>query len=215
MKISVYNLEGKEVKKMEISEAVFGVKKNDDLVHQVSVALMANKRKVLAHTKTRGERAGSGRKPWKQKGTGRARVGSVRTPIWKKGGIVFGPRSNRNYTKKINKKMNAKAIVIVLSGMFQDKEIVVIDKLDIKGKKTKEMANVLKNLELKGKTLIAFNDKEKGLRIASRNIKNVENILTSQLNVLDMLNNKCLLLSVDSIKELERKYDKKENNTAE
>ena len=215
MKISVYNLEGKEVKKMEVSEAAFGVKKNDDLVHQVSVALMANKRKVLAHTKNRGERAGSGRKPWKQKGTGRARVGSVRTPIWKKGGIVFGPRSNRNYTKKINKKMNARAIVTVLSGMFRDKEIFVIDKLDIKEKKTREMANVLKNLELKGKILIAFNGNEKDLRIASRNIKNVENILTSQLNVLDMLNNKYLLLSVDSIKELESKYDKKENKTAE
>lgn len=208
MKISVYNLDGKEIKKMEISEEVFGLSKNDDLVHQVAVSMMANKRQVLAHTKTRGERAGSGKKPWKQKGTGRARVGSVRTPVWKKGGIAFGPRSERNFKKKINKKMNARAVAVVLSGKMRENEIYAVDKLEIENKKTKEFAKIFENLKIKGKTLAVFGQKEKDLRIVSRNIKNCENILIEQLNVLDMLNNKYLLISENSIKELEKKYNK-------
>lgn len=208
MKISVYNLDGKEIKKMEISKEVFGLSKNDDLVHQVAVSMMANKRQVLAHTKTRGERAGSGKKPWKQKGTGRARVGSVRTPVWKKGGVAFGPRSERNFKKKINKKMNARAIAVVLSGKLKENEIYAVDKLEIASKKTKEFAKIFENLKIKGKILAVFGQKEKDLRIASRNIKNCENILIEQLNVLDMLNNKYLLISENSIKELEKKYNK-------
>ncbi|HRZ95066.1 MAG TPA: 50S ribosomal protein L4 [Candidatus Moranbacteria bacterium] len=208
MKISIYNLEGKEVKKMEISKEIFGLSKNNDLVHQVAVSIMANRRQVLAHTKTRGERAGSGRKPWKQKGTGRARVGSVRTPIWKKGGIVFGPRSERNFKKKINKKMNAKAIAIVLSGKLKENEIYAVDNLKIESKKTKEFSKFFENLKIKGKTLAIFGSGERDFRIASRNIKNCENSLVEQLNVLDMLNNKYLLISEDSIKELEKKYNK-------
>ena len=209
MKISVYNLEGKEVKKMEVSDSVFGLSKNDDLVHQVAVSIMGNRRQILANTKTRGERAGSGKKPWRQKGTGRARVGSVRTPLWKKGGIVFGPRAERNYKKKINKKMNTKAIATVLSGKLKDKEIFVVNKMELKERKTKEFAVILKNLNIEGnKTLAVFGKKEKELRIASRNIKNCENILAEQLNVLDMLNNKYILMSLDSVKYLEEKYDK-------
>ena len=100
MKISVYNITGEEVEKMEVSENVFGVKKNDALIHQAMLAIQSNQRQVLAHTKNRGDRAGSGIKPWKQKGTGRARVGSVRNPAWKKGGVAFGPRNDRNFTKK-------------------------------------------------------------------------------------------------------------------
>lgn len=206
--IKVYNLEGKELEAMKVSDKVFGLKKNDDLVHQISVSIAANRRQSLAHTKTRGERAGSGIKPWKQKGTGRARVGSVRTPVWKKGGVVFGPRSDRNYKQKISKKMNAKAIAVVLSGKLQDQELVVIDKLKLAEKKTKKMAQIFQNLKLTGKTLVAFSEKEKDLRIASRNIKKVENTLTSQLNVFDMLNSKNLLMSKDSIKYLEEKYGK-------
>jgi len=208
MKIEVYNIEGKKIEDMEISDFVFGLSRNDELVHQVVVSLAANKRESISHTKTRGERAGSGKKPWKQKGTGRARVGSVRTPVWKKGGIVFGPRSERNYKKKINRKMNTKAILSVLSGKAKDKEIYVIDKMKISDKKTKEMAKVLKNLDLSGKTLMVFNDKERELMLASRNLKNVQNILSKQLNILDMLNNKNMLISKDSIREIEKKYIK-------
>lgn len=208
MEISVYNKKGEEVEKIKLSEAVFGVKKNDTLIHQAMVAIQSNQRQVLAHTKNRGERAGSGVKPWKQKGTGRARVGSVRNPAWKKGGVVFGPRNDRNFTKKINKKMNTKAILMVLGSKLKDKEIIILDKFDLKDKKTKEIADILRNLKIEKKTLIAFSTTEKDLRIVSRNIKKVENILINQLNVLEMLKNKFLLMTKESIKYLEEKYAK-------
>jgi len=206
MKIAVYNQEGKKVEDMEVSDAVFAVKRNDDLVKQVFVAASANSRQVLAHTKTRGERAGSGIKPWRQKGTGRARVGSVRTPVWRGGGVVFGPRKDRNFSQKVNKKMNVQAIKTVLSAKAKDEEIKIIDKLETKEKKTKEMAAVLKNLKITAKTLIAFSKDEKDLRIVSRNIEKTNNIMTDQLNVKDMLNNKYLVMSKASVKLLEEKY---------
>lgn len=210
-KIKVYNLAGKEVEEMSVSDVVFGAPKNDDLVHQIVVAMDANKRQVLADTKTRGERAGSGIKPWKQKGTGRARVGSRRTPLWKKGGVVFGPTNDRNYKQKINKKMNQKAIATVLSGKLKDKELFVVDALNFSEKKTKEAALVMSNLKITGKTLWAFSDAEKELRMVSKNLAKVENILTGQLNVLDMLKNKNLVMSKESVKYLEEKYNQVES----
>lgn len=206
MKIKLHNLEGKENGEMTVSDSVFGLKMNDDLVHQVYVTIAANKRQVLSHTKNRGERAGSGVKPWKQKGTGRARVGSVRTPLWKKGGIVFGPTKDKNFKKNINKKMKEKAIKIVLSGKMSAGEIIVLDKLELKEKKTKQFAKAFKNLKIKGSTLVSFSDKERDLRIFSRNMAKVENILTSQINVFDMLNHKNLIISQESVKYLEDKY---------
>ncbi|MFZ2188537.1 MAG: 50S ribosomal protein L4 [Candidatus Moraniibacteriota bacterium] len=208
--LKVYNLEGKELEEMKISDSVFGLPKNDDLVHQIVVAMDANKRQVLADTKTRGERAGSGIKPWKQKGTGRARVGSRRTPLWKKGGVVFGPSNDRNYKQKINKKMNQKAIATVLSGKLKDQEIFVIDKLSFSQKKTKQVAEMLLNFKIKGKTLMVFADAEKEFRIVSRNLAKVENILTPQLNVLEMLRNKNLFMSKESVMYLEEKYKQAE-----
>jgi large subunit ribosomal protein L4 len=206
MKVKIYNLEGKESGEMTLSDSVFGLKMNDDLVHQVYVAVSANKRQVLSHTKNRGERAGSGIKPWKQKGTGRARVGSVRSPIWRKGGIVFGPTKAKNFKKNINKKMKEKAVKIVLSGKLSAGEIMVIDKLELKEKKTKEFARIFKNLKIKGSALISFSDAERDLKLFSRNMKKVENILTSQINVFDMLNHKNLIISRESVKYLEDKY---------
>lgn len=206
--VKVYNLEGKEVEKLKLDDSVFGLSANDDLLHQVYVSLASNRRQVLAHTKTRGERAGSGIKPWRQKGTGRARVGSVRTPVWRKGGVAFGPTSDRNFKKKINKKMNSKAITITLSGKLRDSQMLVINKLELKEKKTKKMAEALKNLKVKGSVLFGFSAKEKDLQLTSRNLPRVKNILTSQLNVLDILNNKNLILSKESVKYLEKKYGK-------
>lgn len=209
MKIKVYNLEGKEVEEITALDSVFGVLGNDDLVHQAMVAIESNRRQVLADTKTRGERAGSGIKPWRQKGTGRARVGSVRTPVWRKGGVVFGPNSERNFKKKLNKKMNVRAIKAVLSGKLRDSEMVVLDSLSLKDKKTKLMAKALRNLKIKGKVLLAYSAEEKDSRIVSRNLKNVENILSSQLNVFDMLKNKNLVISKESVRYLENKYGNK------
>jgi len=208
--IKVYNLEGKAAaEELKLSDHVFGLPANNELVHQVYVSLMANKRQVLAHTKNRGERAGSGIKPWAQKGTGRARVGSVRSPLWRKGGVTFGPTKDRNFKKKINKKMNSKAIITVLSGKLRDGEIKAVDKLELKERKTKLMAAALKKLKLAGTTLIAFSAKEKEMMLASRNLPKVKNILASQLNVLDMLSSKNLVMSKESIKYLEEKYQLK------
>lgn len=207
-KVSVYNLEGKEKEKIDLSDSVFFVPMNEDLVHQVYVAIASNKRQVLAHTKTRGERAGSGKKPWRQKGTGRARVGSVRTPVWKKGGVVFGPRKDRNYSQKINQKMKVSAIKMVLSEKLKNGSLVVIENLANLEKKTKEFGNILKNNNIKGSTLWSFESKEKDLRRYTRNIDKVENILTGQLNVFDMLNSKNLVMTADSAKVLDDKYKK-------
>ncbi len=208
-KISVYNLEGKEVEKLELSDSVFGLSENDTLLHQVFVSLMANKRQVLADTKNRGERAGSGIKPWRQKGTGRARVGSVRTPTWRGGGIAFGPTNARNYKKKINKKMNSKAIALALSGKFRDNEMFVLENFDLKEKKTKKMSEVLKNLKIKGSALISFYAKEKEMVLAARNLKKTTCILSENLNVLDILNHKNVVLSKESVKFIEKKYANK------
>ena len=205
-KVTVYNLEGKVLEEMEVSDAVFGLPKNDDLVHQIVVATEANQRQVLADTKTRGERAGSGIKPWKQKGTGRARVGSRRTPLWKKGGVVFGPTNDRNYKKKINKKMNQKAIATVLSGKLKDKQLFVLNNLNFSEKKTKKAAEMITNLKIKGRTLFSYIETEEDNRLISRNLENVKNILTTQLNVLDMLRNRNLVMSKSSIAYLEEKY---------
>lgn len=204
--IKVYNLAGKETEALKLADGVFGLPANDELVHQVYVALAGNRRQVLAHTKNRGERKGSGIKPWAQKGTGRARVGSVRSPLWRKGGVTFGPTKDRNFKQKINKKMNAKAIATVLSGKLRDGEIVAVDKLELPEKKTKKMAAAIRNLKVKGNTLLAFSAKERELRVASRNLPKVKNILTEQLNVLEMLNAKNLILSKESLKYLEAKY---------
>jgi len=209
--IKVYNLAGKEVEKMKVSDALFALPQNDDLIHQVYVSISGNKRQNLADTKTRGERRGSGRKPWKQKGTGRARVGSVRTPLWKKGGVAFGPNSDRNFKKKINQKMKGKAIAMVISGKAKAGEIIVVDKLELVERKTKKMLEALKNLKIAGSALISFSSNERELRITSRNINKVENILTSQLNVFDMLNSQYLIMSKESIDYLENKYGEKSN----
>lgn len=208
-KIAVNNLAGKKVADLELSEDVFGLSQNFDLLHQVYVSIAANKRTVISHTKDRGERTGSGRKPWKQKGTGNARVGSVRTPIWRKGGIVFGPTKERNFKKKINKKVNQKAILLALSEKVRENQFLVVDEIKLKEKKTKEFFQALRNLKVEGSTLIGFSDTEKDFRLASKNIKNTNNILTSRLNVFDILNHKNLLLSQDSIKYLEEKYSNK------
>lgn len=207
-KIAVYNLEGKKVSDIELSSEVFGLSKNDELLHQAYVAIESNQRQVLAHTKDRGERSGSGKKPWKQKGTGNARVGSVRTPVWRKGGIIFGPTKDRNFKKDINKKMMRKAILLALSAKLKSEGIIVLEKIELAEKKTKKFAEIIKNLKIKGSALIGFSKKESELRLYSRNLKKISNTLTSDLNVFDIMNYKNLILSKESIKYLEEKYKK-------
>lgn len=207
-KITVYNLEGKKVEDLELPENVFGVSKNDALLHQVYVAQAGNQRVAIAHTKGRGEVAGSGKKPWQQKGTGNARVGQIRNPVWRGGGVTFGPTKDRNFKRKINDKMRKKATIIALSEKARSKNLIVVDELKLKKKKTKEFATALEKLKIKGKTLMALAQSEKEIYLCSRNIKRINATPTCNLNVLDILNNKYLILSKESIKFLENKYRK-------
>lgn len=149
MQVKVYNQQGEETGTMDLPDGIFGVKWNADLVHQVVTSYAANRRRGTAHAKTRGEVRGGGKKPWRQKGTGRARHGSIRSPIWKGGGVTHGPRTEKNYEKKINKKMAKKALWTVLSAKARDDEIVVMDEMNFPEAKTKHAAAMFKKFSRK------------------------------------------------------------------
>lgn len=208
MKIEVKDLAGKVVEEMDLKPDVFGVEVDEKLVAQVYVGQYANQRHSKAHTKKRGEIRGSTRKPWKQKGTGRARTGDVKNPIWRSGGIVFGPRSNRNYSQKINKKVAQLATKMTLSGKVLDNKLVVVDSYKLKENKTKYMAKAVKDLKLAGKSLFVFSEENHEYTQATRNVEDVKNIDLKNLSVFDMLNSKYLVMDKESVKFLEEKYTK-------
>ena len=147
IKYDMYSQTGEKIKQVDLNPAIFGVELNNTLVHQAAVAQMSNARNVLAHTKDRSEESGGGKKPWRQKGTGRARHGSSRSPIWIGGGGTFGPTKNRNFSKKINKKKKSKALFMCLSDRVNDKDLVLLDQLVTKENKTKEFVALIKNLK--------------------------------------------------------------------
>jgi len=210
MKVDIYNQKGEKVGQTELPSEIFGVKINPDLVWQVIVCQKANRRQGTAHAKTRSEVSGGGRKPWAQKGLGRARHGSIRSPIWRKGGVAHGPRKERIWKKKIPKKMKRKALFMALAGKLKDKELILVDKLELEKPKTKEMVKILENLKLKGKsTLICLPKLDKKLILAARNIPKVETIEARNLNCLDLLSFKYLLMPVDSIKKIKETFLKK------
>lgn len=215
LKAEVKNNKGKKVGDINLSEDVFGIKIKESLVHQAYSVQYSNRRSVIAHTKDRSERAGSGRKPWRQKGTGRARVGDVRTPIWRKGGVVFGPSKERNFGKKITKKMKNKAERMVLSGKLADGELIILENLKLEERKTKHAGRILENLKLNKSVLWAFSKKEKENAIATRNLKNVKNISIDNINVFDMLNSKFLLLTKEGIENIEKKFLNRESDSEE
>ncbi len=208
LKVEVKKMSGEKVEELELNQEVFGVEIKDELIHQIYVSQASNRRQVLAHTKTRSDRQGSGKKPWKQKGTGRARAGTASSPIWRKGGVVFGPSNERNFKKKINRKMNKSAIKMALSGKLKDKELIVLSDNNFSEKKTKKAQEVLKNLGIEGSVLWAFEKKELDSQIVIRNLEKVASIFTDNINVYDMLNNKHLLITKEGIKKLEEKYGK-------
>lgn len=205
MEATIYNKLGKETGKFALPDNVFGLPKNDNLVHQVVVSMMSNARQSGAHTKTRGEVAGTGKKPWKQKGTGRARHGSRRSPIWVGGGIAHGPRNDKNYDRKINKKMKAKALFTVLSQKFKANQILFVDSIAPTEPKTKEAKKILASLKSikgyekienrKNACFVAINEKEENLLRSFQNFNNIEIGLTKDLNPLDVLNYKYLIIS--------------------
>jgi len=208
LKVEVKNLKGEKTEDLELNQSVFEVEIKDDLIHQIYVSQASNKRQILAHTKNRSDRKATGKKPWKQKGTGRARAGTSSSPIWRKGGIVFGPTNERNFKKKINKKMNQSAIRMTLTGKLKDKELIVLADNKFSDKKTKEAQAVLTKLGAVGSVLWAFDKDELENQTVSQNLEKVKNIFTDNINVYDMLNCKYLLITKAGIKSLEEKYGK-------
>lgn len=173
VKTILYNQKGEEVGTTLLPKDIFDVKINPDLIHQVIVSQMANRRKVVAHTKDRGEVRGGGKKPWRQKGTGRARHGSIRSPLWRGGGVTFGPRKEKIFKKKIPKKMKRKALFMVLSDKFKNNLLIVLDELKLEKTKTKFLVQLFENLKEKiknfkeGNTLIALPDYDKNIILAA------------------------------------------------
>jgi len=210
MKYPIYNQKGeKNAEEIVLPKEVFEVKASPDLVHQVFVSQMANKRQSTAHTKDRGEVRGGGKKPWQQKGTGRARAGSIRSPIWKGGGVTFGPTKERNFKKIVPKKMKRKALLMILSSKVEDKLLIVLDNLKIEKPKTKEILSILNKLPCKAKNcLIALSKPDKNLFLASRNIPKVKLIEARNLNCIDLLSFKYLVIQKDAIKKIKETFKK-------
>ncbi len=212
MNVNLYNQKGEKVGEVKLPSEIFDVPFNEDLVWQVIYCQMANKRKPIAHTKDRSEVRGGGRKPWSQKGLGRARVGSIRSPLWRGGGVTFGPRKERKFKKRIPKKMKRKALFCVLSEKLRRNLIVFLDKLVLEKIKTKEMVKILDNLkekieELKrGKTLILLPQKDEKIIKSARNIPKLEVKLAKDISVLDLLSFKNLIILKDSIKVIKETF---------
>ena len=204
-KIDVYNIEGKKVSDLELNESVFGIEPNEKIVHSVLVNYLANQRQGTANTKTRAEVSGGGRKPWRQKGTGRARQGSIRAPQWFKGGIALGPKP-RDYSYTLNKKEKRLAIKSVLSSKVLENNLVVVDALSFDEIKTQKMVKALDALKVEGKALIVLPEKNENVQKSARNIEGVKTSLVNTINVYDLLKYNKLVLTVDSVKNLEEVY---------
>ena len=204
-KVDVYDLNGKKVSDIELAENVFGIEPNENIVHSALVNYLANQRQGTQSTKTRAEVSGGGRKPWRQKGTGRARQGSTRAPQWIKGGIALGPKP-RSYRYTVNKKERRLAIRSVLSSKVLEKELTVLDKIELKEIKTKSMVKALSALKLEGKTLIVLPENNTNVVMSARNIEGVKTISANNINVFDLLKYNNLVLPVDTVKKLEEVY---------
>ena len=204
-KIDVYDVNGKKVKELELNESVFGIEPNENVVHSVVVNYLANQRQGTQNTKTRAEVSGGGRKPWRQKGTGRARQGSIRAPQWIKGGIALGPRP-RSYVYKVNKKERALAVRSVLSAKVQEQELVVVDKLSLKEIKTAEMVKTLANLKVEGKAVVLLPANNVNVQKSARNIEGVKTLTVDTINVYDLLKYNKLVVTEDTVKKLEEVY---------
>lgn len=209
MKYPVYNQKGEKVGSTLLPKEIFDVKTNPDLIHQVVVSQMANKRKVIAHTKDRSEARGGGRKPWQQKGTGRARAGSIRSPIWRGGGVTFGPRKEKKFKKIIPKKIRRKALLMVLTEKAKENLLIISDKLKIEKPKTKEIFKILNKFPSQGKKcLIALPDLDKDLVLAARNLPKIKIIEARNLNCLDLLSFKYLIIPKETIKVIKETFTK-------
>lgn len=209
MKTKVYNLEGQATGEMELSDAVFGLKVKPEVVHGVFVAQMNNQREPWADTKNRGEVRGGGKKPWAQKGTGRARHGSIRSPLWKGGGVTFGPLSERNYKTKINKKTRRLAIKMCLSDKAQSGAIWILENFDFKEPKTKFFVNLLKLSPLKEKKyLVLTPGKDDKIIRMTQNLKKIIALRVEDVTVMDLVNIQGVIVSKAGVEKLEKNFNK-------
>lgn len=204
MKVAVYNQSGKEAGEIALPKEIFEVKMNADLVHQVFVSQTGNMRQVSAHTKDRSEVRGGGKKPWRQKGTGRARAGSIRSPLWKGGGVTGGPTNEKVYERTIPAKMRKKAVYMVLSEKAKNNFLVVLEALVLEKPKTKLMADMIKKLPVKNSSRLVVNSEGNQVFAAARNIAKTGVTETRNLNVVDLLNYQYVVISKEGIKELEK-----------
>lgn len=222
MEASIYNQKGEESGKITLPEAVFGLPKNDDLVHQVVVSMQSNLRTPVAHTKGRGDVRGGGKKPWQQKGTGRARHGSIRSPLWRGGGVTHGPIKDKNYGKKINKKMKVKALYTILSQKIRDNEILFVDNFTFTKPKTEEAVSAMKSFskikEFKNilskknnAAYLALGKRDLNIGKSFANLNNVKVDDVKNLNPMDVMNYKYLIIEQpeESVKFIQSKLEKK------
>ena len=210
MKIDLYNQKGQKSGSIDLPKEIFEVEVKPELIHQVATSQASNQRQGSAHTKDRGEVAGSNKKPHAQKGTGRARAGSKRSPLWIGGGVTFGPRNEKSYKREIPKKMKRKGLFMTLSGKVRDNELVVLDELKLDKIKTKDFANIVKALPLKdGKTLFAISAQDEKVIKSAANIKNISVIQARDLSVLDLLSRKYIVITKDGIDVIKNTFLKK------
>ena len=202
--VSVYNIEGKEVGKIDLSDAVFGVEVNEHLVHMAVVSQLANNRQGTQKAKTRSEVSGGGRKPWRQKGTGHARQGSTRAPQWTGGGVVFAPVP-RDYSFKMNKREKRAALKSALTSRVEENKFIVIDEINFEEAKTKNFANILKSLDV-SKALVVLEDDNKNAELSARNIADVKTAKTNTINVYDILKYNTVITTKAVVAKIEEVY---------
>jgi large subunit ribosomal protein L4 len=204
-KVALYNVSGDQLGEIELAESVFGIEPHKSVLHDAVVMQQASLRLGTHKTKGRSEVRGGGRKPWKQKGTGRARQGSIRSPQWKGGGIVFGP-TPRSYAYKLPKKVRRLAIKSALSAKVLDNEIIVLDSLQFAAPKTKEMASILNNLKVERKALVVTADYDDHVALSVRNLPNAKFVVANGINVLDVLGYDQLIITKDAAKKVEEVF---------
>ncbi len=202
--VAIYNMKGEEVGSLELSDAVFGAKINEHLVHMSVVQYLANRRQGTQKAKTRSEVRGGGRKPWRQKGTGHARQGSIRAPQWKGGGVVFAP-TPRDYSFKLNKKEKRAALKSVLTSKVNDSKFIVLDELKLDEIKTKKFREVMENLKV-NKALVILNEKDENVIMSARNIPKIKTALTNTINVYDILKYDTVVVTKDAVATIEEVY---------
>ncbi len=207
IKEKIYNLEGKETGEIELDSKIFDIKIKPCVIQQVVEAYLANRRSTISHTKTISEVRGGGRKPWKQKGTGRARQGSIRANQWKGGGVVFGPSKDQNFEKKINQKVKTKALFMVLTDKLQNQKLRIVENLDLADQKTKNILSIFKKLELDNKkSLIAKDVTDENLKNATKNLKTIKFVAADSLNVYTMLKYEYLILTKEAVNKISKHF---------